>query len=132
MKSSASVHRADPHGFLPEGAPAPESMPESQPPLTYISDLRPSRVATVEGIVSELEEIREVEVRDGGLKKVRNGKLKDRTGEIALVLWGSEVDLVAAGERVRIVDGWVADRRGRPQISLGRTGRLEKLAGLPD
>jgi len=102
-------------------------MPESKPPATYISDLRPSRVATVEGTVSELEPIREVEVREGGLKKVRNGKLKDRTGEISLALWGSEVDLVEAGDRVRIIDGWVSDRRGKPQISLGRTGRLERL-----
>jgi len=102
-------------------------VPESQPPATYISDLRPSRVATVEGTVAELEPIREVEVRDGALKKVRNGKLKDRTGEISLVLWGSEVELVETGDRVRIVEGWVSDRRGRPQISLGRTGHLEKL-----
>ena len=102
-------------------------MPTSKPPATFISDLRPSRVATVEGTVSELEPVREVEVRDGGLKKVRNGKLSDRTGEISLVLWESEVDLVQVGDRIRIVEGWVADRRGRPQISLGRTGKLEKV-----
>jgi ssDNA-binding replication factor A large subunit len=77
--------------------------------------------------VAELEPVREVEVRDRGMRKVRNGKLKDRTGEITLVLWGSEVELVTAGDRVRIIEGWVSDRRGRPQISLGRTGRLEKV-----
>lgn len=103
------------------------AMPASKPPATFISDLRPSRVATVEGTVSELEPVREVEVRDGGLKKVRNGKLSDRTGEISLVLWESEVELVQVGDRIRIVEGWVSDRRGRPQISLGRTGKLEKV-----
>ncbi len=106
-------------------------MPESKPPATYISDLRPSRVATVEGTVAELEPVRQVEVRDRGLRAVRNGKLADRTGEIALVLWGTEVELVAVGDRVRIVDGWVSDRRGRPQISLGRTGRIETLPAEP-
>lgn len=104
-------------------------MPTSKPPATYISDLRPSRVATVEGTVSDLEPVREVEARDGGLKKVRNGKLSDPTGEISLVLWESEVELVHVGDRIRIVDGWVSDRRGRPQISLGRTGKLEKVVG---
>ena len=101
-------------------------MPESKPPATYIADLRPSRVATVEATVSQLEPVREIETRDGTRKKVRNGRLKDATGEIALVLWGSEVDLVAEGERIAIVEGWVSDYRGRPQVSLGRGGRIEK------
>ena len=103
-------------------------MPASRPPATYISDLRPSRVATVEGAVTALEPVREVETRDGARKKVRNAKLKDATGEISLVLWGTEVNLVHEGDRVRIVEGWVSDYRGRPQISLGRTGRLEPLS----
>lgn len=102
-------------------------MRASRPPATYVSDLRPSRVATVEGSVTALEAVREVETRDGARKKVRNAKLKDATGEISLVLWGAEVDLVHEGDRIRIVEGWVSDYRGRPQISLGRTGRLESL-----
>lgn len=102
-------------------------MPASAPPKTFISDLRPSRVATIEGTVVQLEPIREITQRDGTKKKVRNGRLKDDTGEIGLVLWGDEVELVAEGNRIRIVEGWVKDYQGRPQISLGRTGRLEKL-----
>jgi len=101
-------------------------MPESKPPATFITDLRPSRVATLEATVSQLEPVREIETRDGGRKKVRNAKLKDATGEISLVLWGAEVDLVQEGERIAIVDGWVSDYRGRPQISLGRGGKIEK------
>ena len=103
-------------------------MPDSKPPATFIADLRPSRVATIEATVSELEPVREIETRAGGKKKVRNGKLKDATGEISLVLWGSEVDLVQPNDRVRVIDGWVSDYRGRSQISLGRSGRLEKVA----
>ena len=102
-------------------------MPDSVPPKTFISDLRPDRVATVEGTVARLEAVREFEPRTGGAKKVRNGTLRDGTGEIGLVLWGDEVDAVAEGERVRIVEGWVKDYKGRPQISLGKVGRLEKL-----
>ena len=40
-------------------------MPESQPPATFISDLRPSRVATIEATVSELQPAREIETRGG-------------------------------------------------------------------
>ncbi|MGP8078837.1 MAG: SOSS complex subunit B family protein [Thermoplasmata archaeon] len=101
-------------------------MTESKPPAMFIADLRPSKVATIEATVTALEPTREIDTRDGGKKKVRNGKLKDATGEISLVLWGAEVDLVAEGDRVAIIEGWVSDYRGNPQLSLGRTGKLEK------
>ncbi len=101
-------------------------MATGTPPKTFISDLRPGRVATIEATVSRLEPTRQVEQRTGGLQKVRNAILKDGTGEIAFVLWGSEVDLVSEGDQVRVVEGWVKEYKGRPQISLGRTGRLEK------
>ena len=98
----------------------------SAPAKTFISDLRPGRVATFEATVSKLEAIREIEQHTGGTKKVRNGTLRDGTGEIGLVLWASEVELVAEGDKVRIVEGWVKDYKGRPQVSLGRTGKIEK------
>ena len=103
-------------------------MPTSKPPSTFISDLKPSRVVTVEATVTKLDSIREVEQRLGGTTRVRNVLLTDGTGEIVLVLWGKDVELVAEGQKVRVVDGWVKDYRGRPQISLGRSGKLEKLA----
>jgi len=101
-------------------------MATGTPPKTFVSDLRPGRVATFEATVARLEPVREVEQRTGGTKRVRNGILKDGTGEISLVLWGDEVELVAEGDTVRIVEGWVKDYKGRPQVSLGRTGRVEK------
>jgi len=102
-------------------------MATGRPPKTFITDLRPGRVATFEATVAKLEPTREYEARTGGSQKVRNGLLKDGTGEISLVLWGDEVELVAEGERIRIVEGWVKDYKGRPQVSLGRTGHVEKL-----
>ena len=101
-------------------------MSTGTPPKTFISDLRPGRVATFEAVVAKLEPIREVEQRTGGTKKVRNGLLTDGTAEISFVLWGNEVELVSEGEKVRIVEGWVKDYKGRPQVSLGKTGRIEK------
>ncbi len=106
-------------------------MSVGRPPGTYISDLRPSRVATVEGVIRELEPVREVETREGQRRKVRNGKLQDATGEISIALWGSEVNLAEVGDRIRIVEGWVSESRGRPQLSLGRSGKLERLGRSP-
>jgi replication factor A1 len=108
-------------------------MPMGAPPKIFISDLRPGRVATFEATVTRLEPVREVEQRLGGRKKVRNGTLRDGTGEISLVLWAGEVELVGEGDQIRIVEGWVKDYRGRPQVSLGRTGKIERLAsGQPE
>jgi ssDNA-binding replication factor A large subunit len=104
-------------------------MTVGRPGATFISDLRPSRVATFEATIVGLDAAQDVETKDGLLRKVRHATLRDATGEIQLVLWGSEVDLVGPGDRVRVVDGWVSDRRGRPQVSLGRSGRVEKLPG---
>ena len=113
--------------FATDGLPV--SMTASAPPKTFISDLRPGRVATFTATVAKLESIREFEPRAGGKKRVRNGMLKDGTGEISLVLWGDEVELLAEGETVRVVEGWVKDYNGRPQVSLGKTGRIEKSPG---
>jgi hypothetical protein len=44
-------------------------MPTSKPPSTFISDLRRSRVATIEAEVVQLDEPREVPTRDGGKTK---------------------------------------------------------------
>ena len=103
-------------------------MATSKPPSTFISDLKPSRVATVEATVTKLDSIRDVEQRLGGTTRVRNVLLIDGTGEIVLVLRGKDVELVTEGEKVRVVDGWVKNLRNQPQISLGRSGKLEKLA----
>ncbi|MGI0129400.1 MAG: OB-fold nucleic acid binding domain-containing protein [Thermoplasmata archaeon] len=101
-------------------------MTEGAPPKTFISDLRPGRVVTLEAVVARLEAPREIEQRTGAKTQVRHGTLRDGTGEVAIVLWGKEVELVAEGDKIRVVDGWVKEYKGRPEISLGRAGRLEK------
>ncbi len=82
--------------------------------------------------MTRLDAIREVRTRDGKPQRVRNGRLHDPTGEIELVLWGDDVETVKEGDRVRVVEGWVADYRGRPQVSAGRSGRIERLPADPE
>ncbi|HTW39248.1 MAG TPA: SOSS complex subunit B family protein [Thermoplasmata archaeon] len=101
-------------------------MSDSTPPRTFISDLRPGRVVTFEATVAKLDPARSIEQRNGGTTQVRNGLLKDATGEVSIVLWGRETELMSVGDEVRVVDGWVKEYKGRPEVSLGRTGRIEK------
>lgn len=101
-------------------------MSANAPPKTFITDLRPGRYVSIETTVVQLDPAREIEQGDGVKRKVRDGVLKDGTSEIALPLWGDEVERVGEGETIRIIDGWVKAYRGKPEISLGRRGRVEK------
>ncbi len=94
-------------------------------PKTTISTVEPGSLATLEATVLRLKSIREVKLPTGERTRVRNGKLRDETGEIPLVLWSDEVEMVAMQDKIRVVDGWVSEYMGHPQISLGKRGKLE-------
>jgi hypothetical protein len=55
------------------------------PPKPFASDLRPGGLATIEITVVKLEPVRQVELRLGGKKRIRNGILRDGAGEVSLV-----------------------------------------------
>ena len=57
--------------------------------------------------------------------KVANAKAKDASGEITLTLWNEQTDLVKAGMKVHIVNGYVSEFRGEKQLGTGKFGRLE-------
>lgn len=57
--------------------------------------------------------------------KVANAKAKDESGQITLSLWNEQVDLVKAGMKVHIINGWCNEFKGEKQLSTGKFGRLE-------
>ena len=57
--------------------------------------------------------------------KVCNAKAKDESGEITMSLWNEQVDLVKAGMKVHIINGWCSEYKGEKQLSTGKFGRLE-------
>ena len=63
----------------------------------------------------------------GGSRAVRAGQLKDPTGEVDLLLWGEETQLVEPGDRVRIHRGYSKRIRGRLSLTLGVAGSLSKM-----
>ena len=50
---------------------------------------------------------------------------RDETGLVGFVLWGEQVNLVKAGDIVRIENGWCRMRDGEIIVSTGRNGALE-------
>lgn len=78
--------------------------------------------------VTEVSEAREFE-KFGRKGRVANAKVKDATGEITLSLWNEQVDLVKPGQTIRIINGYVSEYQGEPQLTAGRYGKLEVVEG---
>ena len=93
---------------------------------TPIADLVPNRPALVHGVVVHYGPVFEREKRDRILP-VRTVHLRDATGEIRLTLWGDEVGHVRDADRLLVVEGWVSEYHGRPELSLGSRGYILNL-----
>ena len=92
-----------------------------------IKDLKPNQNATLQEVdVVSVGDIREFE-KYGKSGRVCTLKIKDTSGEAELSLWNDDVEKFAAGDKLKIVDGWVKEWNGKLQISPGKTGKVEKV-----
>ena len=82
---------------------------------------------SVEGEITELEEPKKITTKFGKQLTVANGTLKDDSGEIKLALWNEDATKFAAGDKVKITNGWVSDFQDELKISSGRNGTIEKM-----
>ena len=78
----------------------------------------------VEAKVTQKDEPREVVTKYGKRLSVANITLKDDTGSISMSLWGKDIDSVNVGDVVKIINGYVDEFRGTPQLSTGKFGKL--------
>ena len=78
--------------------------------------------------VVDISEPREFE-KFGKKGKVASAKVKDATGEITLSLWNDQVDLVKPGQTLKIINGYVSEFQGDPQLTTGKFGKLEIIEG---
>ena len=91
-----------------------------------ISELKAGAAnVVVEGIVAEKDTPREVVTKFGKKLQVANATLRDDSGSITLSLWGNDIELVDAGDKIKITNGYVSEFKGTPQISAGKFGKIE-------
>ena len=74
--------------------------------------------------VASVDEPRTFE-KFGKSGKVANAKAKDASGEIMLTLWNEQCDIVKAGMKVHIINGYVSEFKGEKQLGTGKFGKLE-------
>ena len=89
-----------------------------------IATLRANSNATIEATITAVSPVRDV-TTSRGPSRVADATLQDETGTITLTLWGDDITRYSVGQKVKITDGWVKDFRGKLQISMGRSGRIE-------
>ena len=93
-----------------------------------ISELRSGmRSVNIEASVVSISEARTVNKRDGGTAKVADVMIKDDSGEIKLSLWEDHIELVKAGTKIAIENGYTTSFRGENQVSIGKYGKLNIL-----
>jgi len=78
-------------------------------------------------MVVEIASVEEPRTFDkfGKAGKVANAKAKDASGEITLSLWNEQCDIVKAGMKIHIINGYISEYKGEKQLSTGKFGRLE-------
>lgn len=74
--------------------------------------------------VVDVGEVREFE-KFGKSGRVATAIVKDETGDIKLTLWNENIDNVKAGDKVHIINGYVSEWQGEPQLTTGKLGKLE-------
>ena len=84
------------------------------------------RRVNIVGRVIEKSEEREVFSRfDGKPHRVATAIIEDDSGSIPLSLWDDKIDMVNVNDVIRIENGYVTSFRGRPQLNIGRYGKLK-------
>jgi replication factor A1 len=82
----------------------------------------------VEGTISELGNTR-VFNKYGRELKVADAIFTDDSGSIKLTLWNDDVARFKEGDRIKIINGYISEFQGEKQLTAGKYGRMEKVAG---
>ncbi|NPE09309.1 MAG: hypothetical protein GNW80_13570 [Asgard group archaeon] len=62
-----------------------------------------------------------------GKSRVCDLKVGDETGTVTFSLWGTKINDASFGDLLEIKEGYCNVWQGRPQLSLGRDGSMEKF-----
>ena len=95
--------------------------------MTKISELTPKQGnVDVEGVITEVGEARTFN-KFGRPLSVANAILKDDSGSVKLTLWNDDANKYKAGDKIKIVNGYVGEFQGEKQLTSGKFGKIEKI-----
>lgn len=79
----------------------------------------------ITGKITELKDIRTVNLKSGGTAKIRDAILSDSVGSIGLTLWDNDTDKVKVGSTVTVLNGFTNEFKGNVSLAKGKFGQLE-------
>ena len=82
---------------------------------------------TIQAKVVKKDDPREVVTKYGKRLSVANITLEDNSGSIPMSLWGNDISKVNEGDTVEVVNGYVNEFRGTPQLSTGKFGKINVI-----
>lgn len=82
---------------------------------------------TIQAKVVKKDDPREVVTKYGKRLSVANITLEDDSGTIPMSLWGNDISKVSEGDTIEIVNGYVNEFRGSPQLSTGKFGKINVI-----
>ena len=77
----------------------------------------------VTGKITNLSERRRVNTRYG-LADVATATLEDDTGSIRINLWRDQIDCVAEGKIVKVINGFAKTYQERLELNIGKNGQI--------
>ena len=98
--------------------------------LSSISDLAAGKDYTLLGSVTQIQNTRTFQRKNGSSGRVANLIITDNSGSIPLVLWDQDVDLVSKkiikeNTPVKIINGYVKDGYQGLELGVGRWSSIE-------
>ncbi|MBD3262579.1 MAG: hypothetical protein GF334_13080 [Candidatus Altiarchaeales archaeon] len=79
----------------------------------------------VEEIILVVKEVREpTQTRVGMVQQV---DAEDDSGSCTITLWNDQTGSLAAGDKVKITNGWCKEYQSQLQVSSGKFGSIEKI-----
>jgi len=77
------------------------------------------------GKITKIGDRRTVNLKSGGDIDVADATLSDDSGDIALTLWGEDINAVKVGAKVTILNGYTNEFKGQVSLTKGKFGSLE-------
>lgn len=95
--------------------------------MTTLSELKIGmRNISVQGKIDSVGQERQVQLKSGGSNRVCDVVMSDPSGKVKLVLWGSDIDKVRAGDTVKIENGYTNSYKGELQLATGKFGKISR------
>lgn len=79
----------------------------------------------IAGEITKKGNLRTINLKSGGTVDVCDSTLSDESGDIALTLWGEDINQVQVGSKVKILNGYTNEFKGQVSLTKGKFGTME-------